>query len=67
MKFKDLKLGMKFDIVDEDNPAKIYTGKITDLWLKGDSVNVQFDDEVGSFTWGNAEQLIHNFMIYRGE
>lgn len=67
MKFKDLKLGMKFDIVDEDNPVKIYTGKIIDLWLKGDSVNVQFDDEVGSFTWGNAEQLIHNFMIYKGE
>lgn len=67
MKFKDLKLGMRFDIINEDNPAKIYTGKIVDLWNKGDKVMVQFNDEVDSFTWGNENQLLHNFLIYKGE
>jgi hypothetical protein len=49
--------------------AKIYTGKIVDLWNKGDKVMVQSDDEVDSFDDGgsNENQLLHISLIYRGE
>jgi hypothetical protein len=61
--FADLKLGDRYILSSEDDPDTKYRGKIVDIQDKGDGhVTVQFDDEVGKFTWGNLKDPIHNFM-----
>lgn len=61
MKIRDLKEGMWFKIVNDDNAETTITfGKITSIWSMraGEAWGIQFNDELGTFTWGNDEDDI---------
>jgi len=61
--FADLKVGDAYILASEDDPDTKYRGKIVEINDKGDGhVTVQFDDEVGTFTWGKLTDRIHSFM-----
>ena len=61
--FADLKLGDRFILSSEDEPDVTTRGKIVEIHDKGDGYrSVQFDDEVGTFTWGKLSDRIHSFM-----
>jgi hypothetical protein len=61
--FADLKLGDRYILSSEDDPELKTSGKIVVIHDKGDgNVTVQFDDEVGTFTWGKLSDPIHSFM-----
>jgi hypothetical protein len=58
MRFKDLKLGQLFEIYNDDNEEATTTqGRITSLDRVGASlVAVQFDDDLGTYMWGDLEE-----------
>ena len=59
MRFKDLKLGQLFEIYNDDNIEVTTTrGRITSIdRLAGHStIAVQFDDDIGTYMWGDAEE-----------
>ena len=61
--FADLKVGDAYILSSEDDRDTKYRGKIVEINDKGDGrVTVQFDDEVGTFTWGKLTERIHSFM-----
>jgi hypothetical protein len=60
MKIKDLCEGMIFEIYNDDNAEPTTTiGKITSIWSlrASDAWGIQFDDELGTFTWGRDEDI----------
>ena len=58
MRFKDLKLGQEFEIYNDDNEEATTTrGRITSIDSVGASlVAVQFDDDLGTYMWGDLEE-----------
>lgn len=58
MRFKDLKIGQEFEIYNDDNEEATTTrGRITSLDSVGASlVAVQFDDDLGTYMWGDLEE-----------
>jgi hypothetical protein len=61
--FADLQLGDKYILASEDEPDVKSAGKIVDLYMSPvGHVMVQFDNDVGTFTWGKPEDPIHSFM-----
>jgi hypothetical protein len=58
MRFKDLKLGQEFEIYNDDNEEATTTrGRITSLDRVGASlVAIQFDDDLGTYMWGDLEE-----------
>lgn len=65
MLFKDLKEGMRFRLYSEDEPEQFTEGSISEVWRSNtnpENILVQFDDELGCFTYGKDEQRLHNFM-----
>ena len=61
--FADLQLGDRYILASEDEPDVKSAGKIVDLYMSpADHVMVQFDNDVGTFTWGKPEDPIHSFM-----
>ena len=64
LKFKDLKVGMKFRLYSEDSWDDYSEGKIETIFPQDNGgIAVQFDDENGVYTWAfDAEQQIHDFM-----
>jgi hypothetical protein len=61
MQVKDLYEGMIFRITNDDNAETTVTeGKITNLYKirDGETWGIQFDDELGTFTWGKDDDDI---------
>jgi hypothetical protein len=61
MRFKDLKLGQEFEIYNDDNEeATTSRGKIVEVYRTGTVgrmiLAVQFDDELGTYMWGDLEE-----------
>ena len=58
MRFKDLKLGQEFEIYNDDNEEATTTrGRIRGLDQVGAStIAVQFDDDLGTYMWGDLEE-----------
>jgi hypothetical protein len=61
MRFKDLKLGQLFEIYNDDNEEATTTrGKIVHVYRTGAVGRViqavQFDDELGTYMWGDLEE-----------
>lgn len=69
MKIKDLKEGMWFKIINEDNPEIVTRGKITDIWSMraGNAWGIQFDDELETFTWGKDSEDLPQGFEFLGE
>ena len=71
MKIKELKEGMWFKIVNEDNPETTITfGKITSIWsMRAGTVwGIQFNDALETFTWGqDDEELVRSFEFLGAE
>lgn len=67
MKIKELYEGMIFNITDEDQT--ITEGKIVDIWSMraGNAWGIQFDDELGTFTWGNDDDELPKGFEYVGQ
>ena len=58
MRFKDLKLGQEFEIYNDDNEEAMTTrGRITSIdQASARTIAVQFDDEIGTYMWGDLEE-----------
>jgi hypothetical protein len=68
VKFKDLKLGMRFKIYSEDEPEQFTIGRASDIWEgKNGSVLVDFDDELCTFTGGKPDAYLPDCIEYLGE
>lgn len=63
MLFSELRMGQRFNITSEDDPEVVTTGKIIALSVPQEgAIAVQFDDSVGTYTWGKPNERIHWFM-----
>jgi hypothetical protein len=60
--FADLKVGDEYILTSEDDPEVTTQGKITEIAVTNGNISVQFDDELGTFTWGKPTDRIHSFM-----
>lgn len=60
--FADLKVGDFYTLSSEDEPDLRSKGKIVEITESNGYVRVQFDDELGTYTWGKAQDPIHWFM-----
>ena len=60
--FADLKVGDAYILSSEDEPDLRTSGKIVELSEFNGTIRAQFDDELGTYTWGKAEDPIHWFM-----
>jgi len=57
MRFKDLKIGQLFEIYNDDNIEVTTTrGRITSIDQPAGQIAVQFDDDLGTYMWGDAEE-----------
>jgi uncharacterized Zn finger protein len=58
MRFKNLKIGQLFEIYNDDNVEVTTTrGRITSIdQASARTVAVQFDDEIGTYMWGDLEE-----------
>ena len=60
--FADLKVGDEYILTSEDDPEVTSQGKIIEIAKSNGTISVQFDDELGTFTWGKPNDKIHSFM-----
>ena len=57
MRFKNLKIGQLFEIYNDDNEeATTSIGRVTSIDQPAGQIAVQFDDELGTYMWGDAEE-----------
>lgn len=57
MRFKHLKIGQLFEIYNDDNAEATTTiGRVTSINQPAGQIAVQFDDELGTYMWGQAEE-----------
>lgn len=60
--FAELKVGDEYILTSEDDPEVTTQGKIIEISEFNGGISVQFDDEVGTFTWGKPTQRIYSTM-----
>ena len=64
MNYGQLKLGMRFNLLDEDDHRRKTHASIVGINTRHNKVFIQFDDDAGSYSKGYAIEKLPTFMQY---